>query len=190
MSKKFVFYIVLFSICFFNRVAAQEFSSANASNTVTTTVFMVRHAEKVDESRDPELTPEGKERAWALAYLFSNVKLDAVYDTPFIRTRDTAKPTADSQGLEAETIHALRLTEIKIFVEEALEKHRGGKILFVSHSNVVPGLIKIIKKEELTVSRSEYMNGQSYDDLIVVSFETRDDVRILNLKYGKSTPIK
>lgn len=190
MSKRVIFYIVLFSICFFNMVEAQEFRSANPPETVTTTVFLVRHAEKIDDSRDPELTPAGKERARALAYVLSDVKLDAVYDTPFIRTRDTAKPTADSQGLEVETIHALRLAEIKTFVEQALEKHKGGKILFVSHSNVVPGLIKIIKNEELTVARSEYMNDQSYDDLFVVSFETRDNVRILNLKYGKSTPKK
>ena len=181
MHKKLIFSILFFAIFIVSQLKAQEFRSANAPKAVTTTVFLVRHAEKVDESRDPELTAAGNERAQELAYVLGNIKLDAVYDTPFKRTRNTAKPTAESQGLEAETIEALRLTEIKTFVEAALEKHRGGNILFVSHSNVVPGLIKIIKNEELTVARSEYMNDHAYDDLIVVSFETRDDVRILNL---------
>jgi len=190
MKRKNVILILLISICIFNQVEAQEFRSANSPELVTTTVFLVRHAEKVDSSRDPDLTPGGKERAQELAYVLSNVKLNAVYDTPFIRTRDTAKPTAESQGIEVETIQALRLVDVNTFVEAALQKHKGGNILFVSHSNVVPGLIKIIKKEELVVARNEYMNDQAYDDLIVVSFETRDDVRVLNLKYGKRTQIK
>jgi len=190
MNKKLIYSILFFAIIFVSQLNAQEFRSANTPKGVTTTVFLVRHAEKVDESRDPELTAAGNERAKELAYVLGNVKLDAIFDTPFKRTRDTAKPTADSQGLEAETIQGLRLPDLKIFVDSALEKHKGGNILFVSHSNVVPGLIKIIKNEELTVARSEYMNDHAYDDLIVVSFETRDDVRIINLKYGKRTPIK
>ena len=189
MNRKFIFWLLILSICFASQLYAQ-INSSDSPEKATTTVFLVRHAEKVDDSRDPDLTPAGKERAQELAYMLNNIKLDAVYDTPFIRTRDTAKPTAESQGLKAETINALRLDGIKTFVDMALEKHKGGNILFVSHSNVVPGLIKIIKNEELTVARSEYMNDQSYDDLIVVAFESRDNVRILNLKYGKSTPIK
>ena len=190
MNRKSFFSILFISICFVGQLEAQDNRSAGATENATTTVFLVRHAEKIDESSDPELTPAGKERAQELAYVLSNVKLDAVYDTPFIRTRDTAKPTADDQGLKVETIHSLRLEDLKSFVELALEKHKGGIILFVSHSNIVPALLKIIKQEELTVSRSEYMNDQAYDDLIVVSYETRDNVRILNLKYGKRTPIR
>lgn len=190
MRRKLFCLIIFISICFVSQLEAQVNRSAAVPETSSTTVFLVRHAEKVDASRDPELSPAGKERAQELAYVLGNVKLDAVYDTPFIRTRDTAKPTADSQGLKVETINSLILEDLKLFVDIALEKHKGGTILFVSHSNIVPALMKIIKKEELTVSRSEYMNDQAYDDLIVVSYETRDDVRILNLKYGKRTPIK
>lgn len=190
MNRKSIFLILFITIWFVSRLEAQDNRSVDSLEKATTTVFLVRHAEKVDESSDPELTPAGKERAQELAYVLSDVKLYAVYDTPFIRTRDTAKPTAVSQRLKVETIHSLRLEDLKAFVELALEKHKGGNILIVSHSNIVPALIKIIKQEELTVSRSEYMNDQAYDDLIVVSYETRDNVRILNLKYGKRTPIR
>ena len=51
-----------------------------AQQNPITTVFLVRHAEKVaDGSSDPALTKEGTARAEELAYLLKHVKLDAVY---------------------------------------------------------------------------------------------------------------
>ena len=68
-----------------------------------TTIFLVRHAEKVDSSRDPELSLPGKARAVRLKELLSEVGIDHIYSTDYIRTRDTAKPLAEVMDLPIES---------------------------------------------------------------------------------------
>jgi len=151
-----------------------------------TTFFLVRHAEKADDgTRDPDLATVGYERAAELAYVLRNTELDAVYDTPYKRTRLTAKPAADSHKLKVETIQSLKIDDLKNFLDDVIAKHRGGNILIVSHSNIVPVLIKLILHEEFDVREIENINDSVFDDLFVVSFNKRETARVLNLKYGR-----
>ncbi len=69
------------------------------------TVYLVRHAEKVidkDNLRNPGLTECGKERAESLKNYFSEINLDRIYSTDYIRTKETAKPTAEYKDLDIE----------------------------------------------------------------------------------------
>ncbi|MFC1561852.1 phosphoglycerate mutase family protein [candidate division KSB1 bacterium] len=184
MKRLICLFVLSFLInCMFVPLYAQE--------SDVTTVFLVRHAEKEnDGSADPVLTLAGRERALELAYILKDVKLNAVYDTPYKRTQQTAKPTADNHGLKAETISSLRADDLKTFVNNVLKKHKGGSILIVSHSNIVPVIIKLIHRDEFDAREVEYINDSVYDDLFVVSFTKRETARVLNLKYGKHTPIK
>lgn len=161
-----------------------------AQSDKITTLFLVRHAEKASGSDDPDLTPAGKERADALGYVLLNVKLDAVFATKYKRTQQTAQPAAGSQNLQIETIPSLRQNDLTEYTDKILEKHKGGNILIVSHSNIVPALIKIIRKEEFTIRGMKYLDDNAYDDLFVVSFTERESAVVSNLKYGKQTPIK
>ena len=130
-----VLLVVLFAYCSSVPVEDQDAG--------ITTVFLVRHAEKMDDgSDDPPLSPAGTERAQKLAYVLKDVALNAVYDTPYKRTHLTAQPAAEDHGLAVETIPSLRLENMTVFVDDVLEKHAGGNILIVSHSNIVPALIK------------------------------------------------
>ncbi len=65
-------------------------------------VFLVRHGEKVDQSRDPELSPAGYVRAATLAHSLQNAQIQHVHSTDFIRTRKTAEPAAAIHGLQVE----------------------------------------------------------------------------------------
>ncbi|MFC1554173.1 phosphoglycerate mutase family protein [candidate division KSB1 bacterium] len=160
---------------------------AQANNI--TTVFLVRHAEKVaDGSNDPELTAAGKERAVELARVLSEADLDAVISTNYKRTRNTAEPSAKSKKLQTEIIPSLRTNDLKNYLDETLVKYKGGKILIVSHSNVVPLLIKLIRQEEPRDIKN--LDDNAYDDLFVVSFTDRAKAEVLNLKYGKRSPVK
>ena len=65
-------------------------------------VFLVRHAEKVDAGKDPELSKEGKKRTEDLAEILRSANIDHVHSTDYIRTRDTATPLAKANGVEVE----------------------------------------------------------------------------------------
>ena len=62
------------------------------------TIIIVRHAEKVDDSHNPQLSPKGKMRAQALARHLQDVGINAVYSTGYIRTIDTVSPLAKTWG--------------------------------------------------------------------------------------------
>ena len=77
------------------------FSLASYAQEVTTYYF-IRHAEKqrTDKTnRNPDLNYKGVQRAERWKEVFSNVKFDAIYSTDYNRTKQTAKPTADSKKL-------------------------------------------------------------------------------------------
>ena len=70
-----------------------------AADTTTTTFIVVRHAEKVDASRDPDLSPAGHARAQALAATLGERELAAAYATEFKRTSQTLAPSAEARGM-------------------------------------------------------------------------------------------
>jgi len=65
----------------------------------TTTVYLARHAEKVDESDSTDLSIVGRMRATALADTLANSHVNMVLTTPYRRTRQTAEPLAQRLGL-------------------------------------------------------------------------------------------
>lgn len=103
------------------------------------TLYLVRHAEKVQQKPDPSLTQCGLFRANQLARLLSLEKLEYVYSTQYKRTRETATPTATDQQLA-----------IKYYAPNALEqfafqlKKQQGNALIVGHSNTTPVLAGLL----------------------------------------------
>ena len=75
-------------------VGAEETATVSGA-----TVIVVRHAEKIDDSRDPALSEAGVERAEALAEALAHAGLDAAYASQYQRTRLTAMPAAQAAGL-------------------------------------------------------------------------------------------
>lgn len=102
-------------------------------------VVLVRHAEKVDDSRDPELSDVGKERARTLAEMLRDTELDAVYSTDFIRTRETARPLAELLELDVLIYDGSRLEELAAHLRAA-----GGRFLVVGHSNSTPEMVRLL----------------------------------------------
>ena len=83
---------------------SEEVDETTSSSDVTTTYYLIRHAEKVRKNKldsDPHLTRKGKIRSKNWAHdILGDVKFDAVYSTDYHRTRTTAEPTAKKQGHE------------------------------------------------------------------------------------------
>src|SRR5256885_56494 len=70
------------------------------------TIFIVRHAEKADTTKDPDLSEAGRVRAEALAKVLRDANITAIYATEFKRTQQTAAPLAKALGLTVTTLPA------------------------------------------------------------------------------------
>lgn len=151
-------------------------SSGFSQNSITTFI-LVRHSEKiVDGSKDPELSEAGKKRAEALARHLAQTKMDAIYSTKFKRTEMTAAPLAKTTSLPIQNYDGAKMEEI----DAMLQKHAGGTVLVVGHSNTTPAMINYL------TGKTEYKNFEDadYGNLIIVSVvEKGKTTKVTWLRY-------
>ncbi|MCA1827803.1 MAG: histidine phosphatase family protein [Myxococcales bacterium] len=95
-------------------------------------LFLVRHAEKVDNSKDAALSAAGEARAHALADKLREAGITAIFATQYRRTQKTAAPLAARLGVKVQ-IHAADDTAGLV---ELLRKQ--DRALVVGHSNTLP----------------------------------------------------
>jgi len=147
-----------------------------------TTLILVRHAEKVlNFSTDPDLTPEGKARAEELAYALGLMDIQAVYSTPYRRTRLTALPTAEAQGIPVQEYNP---GNEKKFIQEIAARHKGRNVLIVGHSNTIPRLANAAAGND----RFDDLPDSVYDNLFFVTIEAEGPASVIRLRFGKRTP--
>lgn len=112
-----------------------------------TTYYFIRHAEKVrtdKTNRNPDLNFEGLKRAKKWSQVFANVPFDAVYSTDYNRTKQTAKPTADSKKLPV-----LLYNPRKMYDDVFKANTKGKTVLVVGHSNTTPFFVnKVLGSEK------------------------------------------
>ncbi|NOT48403.1 MAG: histidine phosphatase family protein [Acidobacteria bacterium] len=109
------------------------------------TILLVRHAEKVDSSQDPELSPDGKLRAERLVKKIGKFRPGAFYSTNFKRTRDTLVPLAARRRKEIQIYDARKPQELI----DQIMKSKTKRFVVSGHSNTIPGLANLIAKKEL-----------------------------------------
>jgi len=149
--------------------------AARAAEHEPLVVFLVRHAEKVDASKDPELSAAGSERAALLAEMLRDAKIDHIHSTDFIRTRDTAAPAAAARGLQVETYDPKDLPALV-----ARLRATGGRHLVVGHSNTTPQMVALLGGEP----GPEIDEAGEFDRLYVVALGADGAAISLLLHYG------
>ena len=155
----------LILIVFILQVLQYEASGQDSGDTFT--IYLVRHAEKgisVDNPKDPALTQCGRQRAESLAGFLQDVELDEVYSTEYIRTLNTAEPTANEKGLE---IKIYDPSELSDFANILIDRQEDA--LVVGHSNTTPVLAGLLIGEEI-----EPINENIYNHIyqVVIYRET------------------
>jgi phosphohistidine phosphatase SixA len=109
--------------------------------------YIVRHAEKATQeanmSSDVPLTPAGEQRARAISEILHNKKIAYVFSTNTIRTKSTAKPTADYFHLTTE-IYGPRPDSAFIRLLRSKKKNT----LVVGHSNTVDDIVNMLCGEK------------------------------------------
>ena len=105
----------------------------------TSTFYFIRHAEKNrsdKENKNPNLTQKGVLRAAKWSLVFQNINFDAVYTTTYQRTRQTALPTAEKNGLKLSYYNPSEINR-----KNFLFSNTGKTLLVVGHSNTIPQLV-------------------------------------------------
>jgi broad specificity phosphatase PhoE len=141
-----------------------------------TVVFLLRHAEKVqDGSVNPLLTPAGERRARVLADLLEDAGLTSIHSTPFARTRYTVAPLAERLGLPIEDYAPDGLEGLATALAA-----RPGRHLVVGHSNTTPEMVDLLGGEP----GPPIVEDGENDRLYVVTLHPRGRVTTVLLRYG------
>jgi broad specificity phosphatase PhoE len=114
-------------------------SSSLPAADSTVVIHLVRHAEKLDDSRDPPLNEAGKHRADLLADLLQDAGITAIWSTEYQRTLATAAPLASRLGLKVQAYHPGDLAAFA-----AILLRTPGRHLVVGHSNTNPALVQAL----------------------------------------------
>jgi len=152
------------------------------NSATTTTIVLVRHAEKqVGAISDAPLSPQGEVRASRLAQMFGDSepfgRLDRIYVTNTRRTQQTSAGLAPRLSLDAVVIDAK--TDSRELARRALRENRGGRALIVGHSNTVPEIVASLAGVENVPPIGE----EEFDTIYVVTVPTIGKVSVLRLKY-------
>lgn len=152
-----------------------EGERGGASQVPTTTVYVVRHAEK-DAGEDPDLSPRGKLRALALPEALELAELAAIYASPTKRTQQTAAPVAALTGLE---VTRMPPTDYEGLLQR-VRSHAGEAVLVVGHSNTVPPMLAALGVRDHVAPLDE----GDYGDLFVVSVPAEGAATLEVRRFG------
>ena len=151
------------------------------------TVWVVRHAEKLtDNPKDanPNLNLKGLERSEDLKHYLENKKIEKIFSTPYLRTKNTVEPLAKTLEITTEIYDTKNDFEFAKKVKELPNKN----ILVVGHSNTVLEMVKYLG----AVPPVQTLKDDDYDFLFEVILKG-DKVKLKTHRYGEvhhSTQIK
>jgi broad specificity phosphatase PhoE len=173
--------IVVFSMLFAVLGAVVVFAYFTTFSRPVTTVILVRHAEKLIEpnNQDPDLSPEGFERAQEIARVFGEAGINAIYATQYKRTQQTVKPLSDRTGVPVKLLQSNQTDEL---VNQLQTTNRGQTVFIAGHNNTVPAIVSALSGQTYpTIPESEF------DNLYIVTIYRFGKAKVVKLKYGKAS---
>ena len=144
---------------------------ALSSVTAGPFVVIVRHAERIDNSEDADLSPSGYARAEMLARILKDAHITAIFTSERKRTQETAAPLSKSIGIAPTIVPAKDYTNLLSKLRQT-----SGPALVVGHGNTIPDIIKA-----LGVETPVQIPDDDYTDLFVVTLQ--DKPQLLRLHY-------
>lgn len=157
--------------------APVEEASVAAAPDAVITLFLVRHAEK-EAGSDPALTPEGRQRAEALAARLSGEGLTEIWSTRTRRTEETAAPVAKAAHLPVQSYDA---STLQAFASWLLDT--PGVKLVVGHSNTADALAALLGADP----GPEIDEASEFDRLYVIHVDKDGIVTSRIERYGAAS---
>jgi 2,3-bisphosphoglycerate-dependent phosphoglycerate mutase len=150
---------------------------SNINDQDLTTFILVRHAEKVDDSSDPDLSSQGYERAARLHDMFDHTAFNTVYSTPLIRTLETARAIAVSNSVEIIEYDHRNPEEV---VSRWIREHKGETVLVSGHSNSTPMFANaLLGREHFSTKFDE----SDYSNLLIITIDGQGNSKLIHLRY-------
>jgi phosphohistidine phosphatase SixA len=146
-----------------SRAAAQE------------AVYVVRHAERADQSADSLLSPAGIARAALLARMLRDAGITHVFTSELRRTIETAGPLVAALHLTPQKLNG---TDVPALAAKLSALGAHDRALVVGHSNTVPEILRALHVgTPITIADSEF------DNLFIVVTHINRPPTLLRLKY-------
>jgi phosphohistidine phosphatase SixA len=139
------------------------------------TIYLVRHAERQDDSKDTVLSEAGKRRAAALRHTLMDAGVGQVFVTHYVRTHQTAEPLAALRKIAPKVMHA---DELQKLIATLAKIGKDDVALVVGHSDTVPDIVKALSGEEVE------LQSKDYDDLFVLRRDGAKRYTLTRLHYG------
>jgi 2,3-bisphosphoglycerate-dependent phosphoglycerate mutase len=130
------------------------------SSAEPTTFVIVRHAEKADNSTDPDLSQAGYDRAGRLAAVLQYMNIDGLHATPFKRTRQTLSVIAENKGIDILEYDPKNPNSLL----DTLKGEFGKTHVIAGHSNTAPHIVNYLSGNRVYTDLEDHI----YDHLWIV----------------------
>jgi phosphohistidine phosphatase SixA len=158
-----VIFVILFSFATPPAAHAQE------------VVYLIRHAEQMQDVEDPPLTDAGHQRAKVWLGILRDAGIKVVYTSKKRRTKQTGEPIAQALNIPLE---AMKRRDVAGLVDRLRTRHADDAALIVSHSRMIPKLLKELGHlEDVTIDLDDYGN------LFIIVPQSESNPLVLRLRY-------
>src|SRR5215831_15357541 len=128
-------------------VACFALLTLTSALTAQVTVFVARHADRGSAEPDPPVTDLGFRQAETLGELLRNAGVTHIYTTEFLRTQQTAAPTARISGVAPQIV---KQDDLEQLITSVRSHHIAGEaILVVGHRATVPRIVKALTGKDI-----------------------------------------
>ncbi|MGV3637417.1 MAG: SixA phosphatase family protein [Flavobacteriales bacterium] len=173
MPLKFLLIAVLFS------VGCSSSTKIPAVRSMTT-IYVVRHAEKLTSDFETLLSQAGEARARALAEELAHAGVQRIYATQRQRTQQTVAPLAERMKLD---VVVLEPSAVDSLVQRVKREDRDQVVLVAGHNNTVPAIVQGLSGQAV-----EPIPEQVFDRLYRVQLPEQGSATVTVLTYGVPTP--
>jgi broad specificity phosphatase PhoE len=150
-----------------------------------TTVLLVRHADRADDS----LTPEGRVRAQSLYNVVEKARVKAVFASNTERSEQTVEPTFKIlRSLDPSVkLIVYEYSSLDKVSARVLADYSGKVVLVAAHSDTAK---KLVTKFGGNAENCSIGVPDEYDNLCVVTVYAPSKSNVVNLQYGEMSPLR
>jgi hypothetical protein len=179
--------VVIAAVAFTGCDVFNLISFANSPPGTTTTIILVRHAER-DPGLDPPLNAEGAARAQILKEVLSENGVSAIFSPDLMRNRQTVEPLAQLLGIDITLWNPASFANTTVFAnavaDDILANYAGRTVLFVGNIGSSSLGTTGINEELYTRFGGTGRPPNRYQDMYIFVVPDQGPTRFIKTIYG------